>query len=522
MLCIFGVLLVPLVDIVRRYKIKQKIFNDNDLSDVEKDKMIEFLKTNQGTEASLRNVKLLNYGLSVSAGSMIMTSIYKILPKSDKALGDIYISGGWVCGLIISFVLNYIIHAYTSESLVHCAHSHEGDDAEEEEHLVHNSPANHDHSPPPAANKHNNNASAKIKDHHSTHKDQPCDQPGLPRNKSAMLTDLCHNMTRQKSSSKLSSGPSASNLSESIKCLENTIGYDLKNIDHYRSMVFNKQHAKNTANPCDNTNESPLLIDSTGANYGSTPMTQNHSSEHHHSGVHPNFDDNGEDVAKHHHMLETPFSKLFSIGLQTCIALSLHKVPEGLILYFSNLRPEDESNSDHHNSTTASGSSIFIALAIHNFIEGFAMCLPIYSAFESKIKAVVLISILGGCTQPLGAFLGYLIHKMYMSHEGLQDHGLLHWISENSNMVNILLMSVTSGFLFVIALQMLQTAIGFSDSHNHDYKNKADPTDSSSDNSGSDELGNDLHNVDHTFGTNCVRWACFGAGLILLSGIFSK
>lgn len=80
-------------------------------------------------------------------------------------------------------------------------------------------------------------------------------------------------------------------------------------------------------------------------------------------------------------------------------------------------------------------------------------------------------------------------------------------------------MSVTSGFLFVISLQMLQTAIGFSDSHDHDhYDDSADQMDA---NEGADELGHDLSDSHHTFGTNCVRWACFGGFLILVSGVFS-
>lgn len=533
-LCIFGVLLVPLLDTIKKYRLKRKIYNNNDLTDLEKDNMLQFLNSDKETEASLRNVKLLNYGLSVSAGSMIMTSIYKILPKSNKVKGDIYISFGWIFGLILSFTLNYIVHHYTSESLVHCAHSHpESEESSEEDIDNQEYSHTHSHSVEPEGD-HDPLPKSKSKKIHHTHEHTSSEQSSLPKSKSAMLNDLCHNVTKQNSSSKLNRAASSANITESIKCLENTIGYDLKNIDHYRSMVFNKHHLKdddihNDHNNNNNNNniEEPLLQNGSASSYyGSAPLMKKKSSEIHHDIIHPNFDDNidatATKAADHSHLLETPFSKLFSIGLQTCIALSLHKVPEGLILYFSNIHTNIDYASKHEPPTNTRGSSIFIALAIHNFIEGFAMCLPIYSAFESKVRAVVLISILGGGTQPLGAFLGYLIHKFYMDREGSNQHGLIHWISNHTEEVNISLMSVTSGFLFVIALQMLQTAIGFSDAHDHHTGKEEIASKSSNDNSGSDELGNDLHEPDHTFGTNCVRWACFGAALILASGIFSK
>ncbi|XBW37259.1 hypothetical protein QEN19_002842 [Hanseniaspora menglaensis] len=511
LLCVFGVLLVPLVDSVKKYRTRQKIKNNHDLSDLEKNKMLVSLNKNGGSETSLRNVKLLNYGLSVSAGCMIMTSIYRILPKSDKVKGEMYISGGWIFGLLLSFTLNQIVHSYTSESLVHCPHESSAD-------VSGNPIAKYDD-----INHHYNSHSHNInlldtdnKNSHS-HSHMPLKQNGLPKNTSEMLTDLCHSVSRQKSSAKLNKSASSANLSESIKCLENTIGYDLKNIDHYRSMVFNKNNLNDSLNIVEQGQDSPLIGDELAANYGSAVNSYHTSNEH--SNVHPHFDDSLGNPSDHSHLLETPFSKLFSIGLQTCIALSLHKLPEGLILYFSNVDNKDIIEGKHSSFSKTGGSSIFIALAIHNFVEGFAMCLPIYSAFASKFKAVVLISLLGGMTQPLGALLGYFIHTMYMDHENNNESGFLHWISVNSELVNLLLMSVTSGFLFVIGLQMLQTAVGFSDSHDHDIPSIS--SDSGSNSSQSDEMGNDLHGVDHTFGTGCVKWACFGAAMILLSGIFS-
>lgn len=487
-LCIFGVLLVPTIDFIKKFRAKAKIKNNDALSKLEKDNLIRSYDNENSYEESSRGAKLLNYGLSLSAGSMIVTSIYKVLPRSDSHNKNVLISCGWISGLILSLCLNYIVHHYTNESLIHCAHS-EGDQKAEHSH-IHSDTSEEDPN------------EVSIRHSHS--------HLSLPNAKLSKLDEACQSLNKQNSSPLLNKTRSHSNLPESIRCLENTIGYDLKNIDHYRSMAFNKNSSKSHE-------ETPLTNEDTH-NYGSTSTNKGNQNFHQHShSVHPHFDDlSPNEVPEHSHKFETPFSKLFSIGLQTCLALSLHKLPEGLIIYFSNI---DKDSKAMDGANTTKGSSIFIALAIHNFIEGFAMCLPIYTAFASKTKAVLLISLLGGMTQPLGAFIGYLIYNAYMKKQKDSTTGIIHWISENSGTVNILLMSVTSGFLFVISLQMLQTAIGFSDSHDHDhYDDSADQMDA---NEGADELGHDLSDSHHTFGTNCVKWACFGGFLILVSGVFS-
>lgn len=487
-LCIFGVLLVPTVDFIKKFRTKARIKNNDDLSTLENDNLIKSDGNNTSYGESSRSAELLNYGLSLSAGSMIVTSIYKVLPRSDSQSQNILISCGWLSGLILSLCFNYIVHHYTNESLIHCAHS-EGHQMAETCHIQGDT-----------SDEGLNEAAIRHSQSHLS----------LLNAKLSKLDEACQSLNKQNNTLFLNKSRSHTNLPESIKCLENTIGYDLKNIDHYRSMVFNKNSIK--------SHEDTSLTNEPTQNYGSTSSNEGIPDPHIHSHiVHPHFDDlSTNKVPQHSHQFETPFSKLFSIGLQTCLALSLHKLPEGLIIYFSNIH-KDSNVMDGANTTK--GSSIFIALAIHNFIEGFAMCLPIYSAFANKAKAVLLISLLGGITQPLGAFIGYLIYNAYMKKQKDSTTGIIHWISENSSTVNIMLMAVTSGFLFVISLQMLQTAIGFSDSHDHDhYDDNAHQMDA---NNGADVLGHDLGDSQHTFGTNCVKWACFGGFLILVSGVFS-
>ncbi|KAL1964969.1 hypothetical protein VTN77DRAFT_6169 [Rasamsonia byssochlamydoides] len=93
--------------------------------------------------------------------------------------------------------------------------------------------------------------------------------------------------------------------------------------------------------------------------------------------------------AQHHH--HVPHNAFLSIGLQTSLAIALHKLPEGFITYATN----------HANPTL--GLTIFLALFIHNITEGFAMALPLFLALHSRWKAILWSSLLGGISQPAGA-----------------------------------------------------------------------------------------------------------------------
>lgn len=101
--------------------------------------------------------------------------------------------------------------------------------------------------------------------------------------------------------------------------------------------------------------------------------------------------------SQHHH--HVPQNAFLSIGLQTSIAIALHKFPEGFITYATN----------HANPEL--GFSVFLALFVHNISEGFAMALPLYMALNSRTKAILWSSVLGGLTQPMGAGIAALWFK---------------------------------------------------------------------------------------------------------------
>lgn len=92
-----------------------------------------------------------------------------------------------------------------------------------------------------------------------------------------------------------------------------------------------------------------------------------------------------------HHHHHVPQNAFLSIGLQTSIAIALHKLPEGFITYATN----------HANPRL--GVAVFLALFIHNITEGFAMALPLYLALNSRTKAMATSFVLGGLSQPIGA-----------------------------------------------------------------------------------------------------------------------
>jgi zinc transporter, ZIP family len=102
--------------------------------------------------------------------------------------------------------------------------------------------------------------------------------------------------------------------------------------------------------------------------------------------------------AQHHH--HVPTNAFMNIGLQTSIAIALHKLPEGFITYATN----------HANPSL--GFTVFMALFIHNITEGFAMALPLYLALGSRYQAMFWSSLLGGFSQPIGAGIAAIWFKL--------------------------------------------------------------------------------------------------------------
>jgi ZIP family zinc transporter len=144
-------------------------------------------------------------------------------------------------------------------------------------------------------------------------------------------------------------------------------------------------------------------------------------------------DSGTEDLeAQHHH--HVPENAFMSIGLQTSIAIAMHKLPEGFITYATN------------HASPSLGFSVFMALFMHNITEGFAMTLPLYLALRSRVKAIFWSSLLGGISQPLGAGIAALWFT-------IQGHR--HGDNESPGFaVYGCMFAITAGILTSVALQL--------------------------------------------------------------------
>ena len=89
-------------------------------------------------------------------------------------------------------------------------------------------------------------------------------------------------------------------------------------------------------------------------------------------------------------------------GVLTALAVSIHNFPEGMASFVSTLR------------NVEMGLPIVLAIAVHNIPEGIAVAAPLYYSTGKKGKAL-LMSLLSGVAEPIGALLGYLVLMPYMS-----------------------------------------------------------------------------------------------------------
>ena len=145
--------------------------------------------------------------------------------------------------------------------------------------------------------------------------------------------------------------------------------------------------------------------------------------------------------AQHHH--HVPENAFLSIGLQTSIAIAIHKLPEGFITYATN----------HANPSL--GFSVFTALFIHNISEGFALALPLFLALHSRVRAMFWAFLLGGVSQPLGAGIAALWFKI----AGVEGH-------LPSSAVYGCMFAITAGIMASVALTLLLEAMSLNHNRN--------------------------------------------------------
>lgn len=87
---------------------------------------------------------------------------------------------------------------------------------------------------------------------------------------------------------------------------------------------------------------------------------------------------------------------MMQMGLLTALAIAIHNFPEGFATFIAAL------------NDPAIAAPVAIAIAIHNIPEGVAVAVPLREALDSRTKAFTW-ALLSGLAEPLGALVGYLV-----------------------------------------------------------------------------------------------------------------
>ncbi|KAI0022073.1 ZIP zinc transporter [Xylariomycetidae sp. FL0641] len=193
-------------------------------------------------------------------------------------------------------------------------------------------------------------------------------------------------------------------------------------------------------------NDDDALVSPTHTRSRATTALSEPGHGHEHDGGHNDEEGcdsvNSEDLEAqhHHHVAENAF---LSIGLQTSVAIALHKFPEGFITYATN----------HANPSL--GFNVFLALFVHNISEGFALALPLYMALNSRLRAIIWSFVLGGLSQPLGAGIAVLWFSL-AKHTHMTPDAVAYGC----------LFSITAGIMASVALQLFVESLSLNHNKN--------------------------------------------------------
>ncbi|KAH7125459.1 ZIP zinc transporter-domain-containing protein [Dendryphion nanum] len=397
-------------------------------------------------------------GLSLSFGVMIFTSLYSMLPEAREYFqkggltkrSAIFASVGLMAaGALGIAVVSRIVHRYIPHQVVDCDHGHEEGDEEEGKDSA--KPGDFD-SPNGALpdglqgiaddpdGGHHPHGSLQNSHHHSRLTRRPSLHTQISTKVSQLVTgtqELCDENGQCKGFSdpcgldcfrniRLSRNPRTATGKLSTRpagARTQTTPHErqplLQDVDESSPLVPSVSgpatmessvaslngHANHDLQPKTSThslshhhNAPSYTSSSPSSSSSSLKHSHSHSSPHAHAHAHAHSNHTAKPQSQHHH--HVPQNIFLSIGLQTSIAIALHKIPEGFITYATN----------HANPSL--GVPIFLSLFIHNITEGFAMALPLYLAIRSRWRAMLVSTVLGGISQPLGAAVAALSFKL--------------------------------------------------------------------------------------------------------------
>ncbi|KAK6458076.1 vacuolar Zn-iron permease [Scheffersomyces xylosifermentans] len=446
-----------------------------------------------------QNYVFLNGSLAFSAGCLLFTSLFRLLPEALKYLRDsqddehheikepevvkwlqtvLIIS--YVSGIFICLAFNGILHLITSESVVHCNHGGDNEDSNEPSLHSHSHGHSHDLESGKAGcsnNTHTFDAQDSSSDSHSSHSHthgHSFQKQDLHIDSATETTELVTEDTPLIAKTVLKRKSLLHYLvprSHESECVGECKGFGSAELCLYQtqmrpidSLSSPQLHYCELPELANITNGTTFDLGELASNEHTHSLHRSITIDSHNHSHHPHdsqsVNTHGDHAAHgddHHHHINSPLSRLLLIGIQTTLAITLHKLPEGFITFITS-----ETNPQL-------GVSIFLSLLMHNFTEGFSMCLPLYYSFASgssktysKLKAVSISGLLGGLSQPMGALIGYLFLQYNQEKYGNGDRIDL----EQLDFIFGITLAVTSGFLTVIGLSMYGSAVSFGGSSN--------------------------------------------------------
>jgi zinc transporter, ZIP family len=390
------------------------------------------------------NPSVLVASLAISSGVLLFTALYSLLPTALHYLqdqvkdGDEQKVGTWpklaliisfLVGIALSSLFNAFIHALTSQSIVHCDH---------DEHGPHGSGHGHSHS--------HNIETSPHKSH--SHRDLSERTP-LLRSKSSSVLETMQFISILDLTDRTIRGKRSIGKCMGYSRVEDCVG--LKEDNEIAAVVTDSTiialpESLSSSSSAHNDQVQRLEDIPSLAQQFEPPEEEvaieiietlkpvGGNIHTYHDGRDNDDEIDYEEDKDHHHHVLTKYSHLFTIGLQTALAISVHKIPEGFLTFATT----------HHD--TRVGFNVFVALAVHNFAEGFSIAFPLYLAFKKRWLALLIGATLGGLSQPLGGLIAWTLFKQKIN-------------EELANKVFGWLIGGTSGFMTVIGFQMYGTSI---------------------------------------------------------------
>jgi len=417
--------------------------------------------------------------LSLSFGVMIFSALYSILPNSKKYLissGYAPSTAGWIllAGFVGGFfgiqIISRFFHRFMPSHVVDCDHTHEE--------VAHDHHGHHSHHGQSRGNSHASRLRGRQASHHENGKAGEA-TPLLHSNLSSStlsphqthVDGAIDTQIRRQASFPDSRRPSMIEVQKRVMSFvkDTKTNCDFGGPCFGYSDPCGQECFKHLSNRSPNTTRNPTLLrTATGTFFPPTtsappegsepsngaPRTQSQTrvtrarscdtldeaceqmEEGHDS------DDESEDLeAQHHH--HVPENAFMSIGLQTSIAIAVHKLPEGFITYATN----------HANPSL--GFSVFMALFVHNITEGFALALPLFLALKSRFRAMLWAALLGGASQPVGAGIAAVWFKV-AGHEGHKPGEAVYGI----------MFALTGGVMTSVALSLFVESLSMNHNRN--------------------------------------------------------